>query len=145
MIYAFPPLLLLRATIEKACADAALCILVVPLAVLAPQWNKLLATSLLSAASAFPAGSARVRRPGSLLLHADGFDPTELAVFTCDFGRIAPRVGLPTTSTCPGAFTRRLRPVCGSARDQAERARLRDALLATRDVRWSDDGFCPLV
>ena len=145
VVYAFPPLLLLRATIEKACADAALCVLVVPLAVLAPHWNKLLAASLLSAASGFPAGFARVRRPGPLLLHADGFDPTELAVFACDFGRIAPRAGLPPTSTCPGAFTRRLRPVCGSARDQAERARLRDALLSTRDVRWSDDGFCPLV
>ena len=145
MIYAFPPLLLLRATIDKACADAALCVLVVPLAILAPHWNKLLAASLLSAATGFPAGFARVRRPGPMLLHANGFTPSELAVFACDFGRIAPRGGLPPTSTCPGAFTRRSRPVCGSARDQAERARLRDALLSTRDVRWSDDGFCPLV
>jgi hypothetical protein len=145
VIYAFPPLLLLRATVDKACADAALCILVVPLAVLAPHWNKLLAASLLSGANGFPAGYARVRRPSSLLRDADGFAPAELAIFACDFGRVAPRDGLPPLSACPGALANRPRPVCGSERDRTERVRLRDALLAARDIRWSDDGFSPLV
>ena len=36
VIYAFPPLSLVRATVEKACVDLALCVLVVPVAILAP-------------------------------------------------------------------------------------------------------------
>lgn len=145
VLYAFPPPLLLRPTVEKACADAARCVLVVPVSILAPHWNKLLAASVLSQSSGFPGGYARVRRPGPLLRHAAGYTPEELAIFACDFGRITPRAGLPAASDCTGSFRRRPRPICGTDEDRADRVRLRDALLAARDVRWSDDGCSPLV
>ena len=43
VVYAFPPSALIRPTVEKAVADRALCVLVVPVAILAPYWGKLLA------------------------------------------------------------------------------------------------------
>jgi hypothetical protein len=46
---------LVRATVEKACRDRALCALVVPVAILAPYWSKLLY------ASALPLGTRSVR------------------------------------------------------------------------------------
>ena len=146
VVYAFPPPELLRAAVAKALADSALCVLVVPVSILAPHWNKLLAASVLDQGSGFPGGFDRIRKTGSLLLHSAGYAPEELAIFACDFGRLAPRAGLPAASTCPGAFRRRPRPVCGSAADQADRVRLRDALLAARDGRWtSGEPPAPLV
>ena len=109
----------------------------VPVSILAPHWNKLLAASVLDQSSGFKDGSVRIRKTGSLLLHSAGYAPEELAIFACDFGRLAPRAGLPAASSCPGAIRRRPRPVCESVADQADRVRLRDALLAARDGRWT--------
>ena len=49
VLFAFPPSSLVRATVEnlKACPDRALSVLLVPVAVLAPHWGKLLAASVL--------------------------------------------------------------------------------------------------
>jgi hypothetical protein len=46
-MYTFPPSSLVRATVEKACADRALCVLLVPVAILAQHWGKLLKASVL--------------------------------------------------------------------------------------------------
>jgi hypothetical protein len=137
VVYAFPPPVLLRPVIQKACADGARCVLVATVAVLAPHWHKLLRSSVLPQAL-FPDGFARIRKPRPLLLHTGSFAPSELAVFACDFGRLHPRGGLPDDSTCPGAFRRRRRPDCGSSADYADRAQLRAALLAVRDRRWTE-------
>jgi hypothetical protein len=137
VVYAFPPLALVRATVEKAITDRALCVLVLPVAILAPYWSKLLRASVLPRAAPYGDGFLRIRAPGAHLLHAGGFAPGELAVFACNFGRLAPRPGLPQLAVCPGAFAARLRPPCGGGGDLQDRIRLREALLARRDERWS--------
>ena len=139
VIYAFPPDLLVRVTVEKAMADRALCVLIVPVAILAPHWNHLLRASVLPRRAPYADGFARIRQPASLLRIGSSACPVELAVFACDFGRLAPRAGLPLLSTCPGAVARRPRPLCGSVGDAADRLRLHAALLAQRDGRWSAD------
>ena len=137
VVYAFPPPALVRATVEKAITDRALCILILPVAILAPYWSKLLRASVLPRAAPYADGFLRIRSPGACLLHAGGYAPGELAVFACDFGRLAPRPGLPRLVECPGAFAARLRPPCGGGDDLQDRIRLREALLARRDARWS--------
>jgi hypothetical protein len=133
VIYAFPPSPLVRATVEKACADRALCVLVVPVAILAPHWNKLLAASVLPRRSPYLDGFFRVRDPSRQVAWSGSSDmPAELAVFACDFGRLLPRASLPPLSACPGASSRRQRHLCGSADDCRVQHRLREALLAQR-------------
>ena len=137
VVYAFPPDQLVRAVVEKAMADRALCVLIVPVAILAPHWNHLLAASVLPRRSPYVDGFVRIRRPALVLRSPSPSCAAELAVFACDFGRLSPRLGLPSLSSCPGASARRPRPLCGSAGDAADRLRLREALLAQCDGRWS--------
>ena len=137
VIYAFPPPCLIRATVEKLCADRALCVLVVQVAIIAPYWHKLVRASALPHTSTYTGGFARVRNPALRLLHAGSYSPVELAVFACDFGRLSPRATLPGLSTCPGARAARLRLPCGGLDDLMDRARLREALLSRRDPRWA--------
>jgi hypothetical protein len=140
VLYAYPPDALVRATVEKACADRALCVLVVPVAILAPYWGKLLSTSVLPRRKPYTDGFFRVRDPARQLLHAGGRTPVELAVFACDFGLLSPRAGMPQRAGCPGAFALRPRPLCGSVGDALDRQRLREALLAQHDGAWSARG-----
>ena len=129
VVYAFPPPVMLRPALAKAIADRARCVLVVPVAIIAPHWHKLLAASVLSPL-AYPDGFLRIRRPLPLLLHEGSYRPTELAIFACDFSRISPREGLPPPSDCPGSRLHRPRPPCGSHADFDDRSLLRERLLA---------------
>jgi hypothetical protein len=135
IIYAFPPLCLLRPTVEKACADRALCVLVLPVSILAAHWNKLLSASVLPLTTHGSDGF--IRKPFPLLLHAQGFAPSELAIFVCDFGRLHTSSPSRTVPPCPGAYARRPRPECGSLVDRTERVRLREALLALGNPCWT--------
>jgi hypothetical protein len=132
VLFLHPPFALVRAMVEKACADRALCVLLVPVAILAPHWGKLLADSVLPRGAPYADGFCRVRDPASLLAWPDASAPAELAIFACDFSRLEPRAGLPQLSACPGAIARRQRPLCGSVADALDRQRLREALLAQR-------------
>ncbi len=134
----------MRAIVKKAIADRALCVLVLPVAILAPYWSKLLYASVLPRAAPYADGFLRIRTPNALLLHVGGYAPGELAVFACDFGRLAPCSGLPALAVCPGAFSARLRPRGGGC-DLLDRVRLREAFLARRDARWSGAQPGPLV
>ena len=134
VLYAFPPLGLVSATVEKACADRALCVLIVPVAILAPHWSKLLYASALPIAAPYLDGFLRIRSPAQHLTHSGDYAPSELAVFACDFSRLDPRPGLPPLSSCPGAFAPRPRPQCGGEMDLRDRLRLREALLARRGL-----------
>ena len=129
VVKAFPPPILLRGAIAKALEDRARCVLVVPVAVVAPHWHKLLAASVLSSRD-FPEGFLRVRQPLLLLDPAGSYRPTELAIFDCDFGRLSPRAGLPPGCGCHGALLRRPRPACGSHSNFADRSLFREQLLA---------------
>ena len=142
MLYAFPPLHLIRPTVDKACADRAKCVLIVPVSILACYWEKLLAASVLPLDHRGPDGFIRIRSPAPYLLHAHGFAPSELAIFVCDFGRLA--MSCPSTACppCPGAFARRPRPVCGSPLDRMDRSRLRDALIGMGGPLWTPPTVC---
>jgi hypothetical protein len=107
-------------------------VLVVPVAILAPYWSKLLYASALPLGAPFEEGFVRFRAPARHLRHQGAYAPSELAVFACDFGRLEPRRGLPALSTCPGAAAPRPRTACGGAADLRDRLRLREALLAQR-------------
>ena len=131
VVYAFPPSQLVRPAVEKACVDRALCVLVVPVAILAPHWGRLLAASVLPRRSPYLDGFLRVRDPArSVVWSGSSAAPAELAIFACDFGRLSPRPSLPPLSACPGAFARRPRHLCGSADDCRVQHRIREALLA---------------
>ncbi len=132
VLFLHPPSVLVRAAVEKACADRALCVLLVPVAILQPYWGKLLAASVLPRGAPYVNGFRRVRDPDSLLSWPDAQAPAELAIFACDFGRLQPREGLPPLSPCPGASARRPRHLCGSAADARDRHYLREAMLAQR-------------
>ena len=129
VVYTFPPPILLRGAIAKALEDRARCVLVVPVAVIAQHWHKLLAASVLPPHD-FTEGFLRVRQPLPLLDHAGSYRPTELAIFACDFGRLSPRVGLPPDCDCRGALLHRPRPACGSHSYFADRSLFREQLLA---------------
>ena len=136
VVYAFPPPALIRPTVEKALADRALCVLVVPVAILAPYWGKLLAASVLPRRAPYSDGFRRVRDPAKFLNRPGGDVPAELAIFACDFSRLSPRPGIPPLSPCEGAVARRQRPLCGGLGDSKDQQRLREALLAQRG-RWA--------
>jgi hypothetical protein len=133
-MYTFPPTPLLGPTVAKAVEDRALCILVLPVAVLTPYWGKLLASPVLPHMAPYADGFLRIRDPALLLLLPCHCVPSELAVFACNFELLAPRSGLPALrlSPCNGASARRQRPLCGSACDSHNQHRLQEALLAQR-------------
>ena len=137
VLYAFPPTGLIRHVVRKGLADAAICVLVVPVATTASHWSKLVRFSLLGGRLA-PDGYQRIRVPGTQLRHATSFDPKELAIFVCDFahagGDARGRPDPPPSPPCAGAYERRARPLCGSEHDAADRRRLRERLLATRNA-----------
>jgi hypothetical protein len=146
VLYAFPPPSLVRAVVAKACADRALCVLVVQVAILASYWYKLLAASVLPPHPPFEDGFRRIHDPEPLLRAAHGFTTLELAVFACDFSLLDPRPGLPPLAPgCPGTFARRRRPLCGSAEDLQDRIQLREALLARGAPLWSSPQGVPPV
>jgi hypothetical protein len=111
VVFAFPPGALVRPAVEKACADRFLCVLIFPVAILAPHWNKLLVASVLPCQAPYLDGFARIRDPSSMVAWSGSFAvPAELAFFACDFGRLSPRESLPPLSECPGATARRRAP-----------------------------------
>ncbi len=108
-------------------------VLVVPVVNLALHWHKLLTASVLSQASGFPDGIARVRRPslafGTLTATPR---PNWLSL------RVT-LVSSPRAMAClrrsPAPEDSRAGPdaACGSMEDMADRLRLREALLAATD------------
>ena len=131
VLYVFPPSSLIRQSVKKAAADAAVCVMVVPVATTASHWPALVRCSILGGPLA-PDGYVRVRSPGVHLRHVTSYDPRELAVFVCDFAALGRRANAGLPPPCAGAFARRGRPLCGSAEDAADRRRLRERLLAER-------------
>ena len=113
-LFAFPPPPLLNAFVAKARADGARAVVVTPLAVSAPWWNKLLRASVVRNDEGF----LRIRKQQSQL----GSDVEgELAIFAVDFAPFSSRVrSTPPSSPCGCAAAFRGRPLGGSTADQAE-------------------------
>lgn len=142
--YAFPPPAMVRATVRKAMADGARILLVVPVAILAPYWHKLVAASVLTRHPAKD-GFVRIKHAHRYLTDAAGYEPRELAIFACDFSALAPDHSPPggATPPCAGAFARRPRHRCGSADDLRDRLALREAMEAQGwTVSCAEPGGC---
>jgi hypothetical protein len=125
MVYAYPPTVMARKTVNKAMQDGARMALVVPLAVTAPHWQKLLRFSVVDNADRY----LRVRNARASVRHGSPHDPNELAVFVCDFRSAADASDLSSVAGCPGAVARRVRGQCGGGRDEEDRRRLQEELL----------------
>jgi hypothetical protein len=123
-LFAFPPPPLLNAFVAKARADGARAVVVTPLAVAAPWWNKLLRASVVRNDEGF----LRIRKQQSQLgSDAEG----ELAIFAVDFATLSSRARSTLPSPpCGCAAVFRGRPPGGSPVDQAERARIHQELQA---------------
>ena len=125
-LFAFPPPPLLNKVVAKARADGACAILITPLSVAAPYWNKLLRASILQGEEPY----LRVRRQalsGYLGSDTDG----DLAIFAVDFSPFSLRVhATPALPSCGRAAEFRGRDPAGSPHDLRERARIHDALAA---------------
>ncbi len=80
-VFAFPHSSVVRATVEKACADRALCILLVPVAILSQHWGKLLAASVLPRAAPYADGFLRVKNPDRFLSWPAPHCAAGLAIF----------------------------------------------------------------
>ena len=126
-LYAYPPQSLINRFVAKARADGARALLVVPLAVTAPYWTKLLQASVL------PNGAGYVRVRAKQNATRDSDSATALAIFAVDFSLSSYRARLQHASPpCDQTSRFRGRPLLGSLADQAERARIQQSLLELR-------------
>jgi hypothetical protein len=123
-LFAYPPPALLNMFVAKARADGIRAIVVTPLSVSAPYWNKLLRASIVPNAD----GYLRVRRQPAA---TDADVAGELAIFAVDFAPYATRHrAQPCVPPCGAEALFRGRCPLGSAADQAERARIHAEILA---------------
>ena len=123
-LFAFPPPPLLNAFVAKARADGVRAVVITPLSVAAPFWNKLLRASVVPNAE----GYLRVRRQPARL---DSDVAGELAIFAVDFAPYSTRTrASPCSPPCGREGVFRGRCLVGSPADQAERARIHAELQA---------------
>jgi hypothetical protein len=123
-LFAFPPPPMLNAFVAKARADGIRAIVLTPLSVTAPYWNKLLRASVVPNAQ----GYRRVRNSLALL---DSDVAGHVALFAVDFAPASARHRTaPVFPPCgrEGAF--RGRNLAGSTTDLADRQRIHDELAA---------------
>jgi hypothetical protein len=118
--------------LAKAQADGVRALVVVPLSVNAPYWNKLLRASVLRDSQGYVA----VRHQQQAALGSDAAG--DLAIFPVDFwGEMSRLRGDSCVPRCGREALFRGRPRLGSAADQADRARILAELRSTlrsRDV-----------
>jgi hypothetical protein len=125
VVFAYPPPPLLNRFVAKARADGIRALVLTPLAVSAPYWNKLLRASVIPGDDGF----LRVR-------HTQSAEPNtaaaeDLALFAVDFASSAsPSPAPPLASSCGSDTAFRGRPLLGSLHDQTERARIHQELHA---------------
>jgi len=126
VVLAFPPTPLIGTCISKARSDQVRGIFIVPAAVTAPYWGRLLAASLIRTNP----GYISIAQAASVLRHTGSYGVQKLAVFVVDFRRAAvARVQLPSSPGCGLECAARGRANPGALADDADRARLKAALL----------------
>jgi hypothetical protein len=125
VLFAYPPPPLLNRFVAKARADGVRALVLTPLAVSAPYWNKLLRASVVPGEDGF------LRIPRSQSAEPRSGVSEDLALFAVDFSAMAPTRRHPTwASPCGREALFRGRPLLGSLHDQAERARIHPELNA---------------
>ena len=123
-LFAYPPPPLLNAFVAKARADGARAIVIAPLSVASPSWNKLLRASVLLDG----VGYVRVRKQQT---SPDADVSGELAIFPVDFSAHTTRSRTtPVAPSCGLDDSFRGRDPAGSPHDQSERSRIHAELAA---------------
>jgi hypothetical protein len=123
-LFAYPPPPLLNAFVAKARADGARALVVAPLSVASPSWNKLLRASVLRDG----VGYVRVRKQHS---SPDADVAGELAIFAVDLTANTTRLrSTPVAPPCGHDASFRGRDPAGSPHDQEERSRIHAELAA---------------
>ena len=126
VIFAFPPSPLIPVCIRKARSDQVRGIFVVPASITAPYWGRLLAASLVRTNP----GYIMIPNAAKVLRNAGAYGVQKLAVFAVDFRRTASNgFRMPSSPACGSECAARGRSNPGSWADEADRARLRLALL----------------
>jgi hypothetical protein len=111
--------------VAKARADRARGIVITPLSVSAPYWNKLLRASVVPGDEGFLRLSMQQSAP------ADSDRSSDLAIFAVDFAPFTSRRRSLAPAPSCGADTQfRGRPLLGSTMDQADRASIHQQLAA---------------
>lgn len=124
-LFAFPPSILIRRFITKARADGARGVVIVPRAITASYWPRLLSASLPIDGQPY----ARLRNPRAMLEDADGFSSSELAIFAVDFSLGDTRRSDTCSPACGQEGAWRGRPVLGYPADVEDRIRIREQLV----------------
>lgn len=125
----------MRRFVAKAQADGARGVVLVPLAITASYWPRLVA-------AARPIGNqsfVHIRNPETVLVDAQGHLPPALAVFAVDFGSSSPRRCDSYAPACGQERAWRGRPLLGHPSDVADRKRIHDEL--QRRLRNADVGI----
>jgi len=126
VLFAYPPTRLITRFIAKARADGIQAVVVVPLAVSAPYWARLLKASV----SKDPRGYTVVRKQQQAEPATDAAG--NLAIFPVDFWGEKSRLrGDSCVPRCGSEAAFRGRPLTGSIADQADRARILSELRST--------------
>jgi hypothetical protein len=133
-LFVYPPPALLNRFVAKAREDGCRALVVTPLSVSAPYWNKLLRASVIPGEHGF----LRFSRQQQAL--ADSDRSGDLALFAVDFASSAGRRRAdPAVPPCEAFGAHRGRPLLGSALDQADRALIQQRLSDLRVSLREDD------
>ena len=136
-VFAFPPRVLIRRFIAKAREDGVRGVVIVPFAITAPYWPRLVAASR-------PVGDKpfiHIRNPGQIFTGTRSFLPPALAVFAVDFATSSSRRFDAYAPACGQEGAWRGRPLLGHPNDVADRQRIRHEL--ERLYRAADAGVPP--
>lgn len=124
VLFAFPPRVLIRRFIAKARADGIRGIVIVPLAISAAYWPRLLAAAIPVNGSPF----VHLRNLRAMLSHADDFSSPALALFAVDFAPFTSRSAEIFFPPCGQEQEWRGRHPLGSSIDQEDRKQIHDVL-----------------
>jgi hypothetical protein len=124
VLFAFPPRVLIRRFIAKARADGIRGIVIVPLAISAAYWPRLLAAAIPVNGSPF----VHLRNLRAMLSHADDFSSPALALFAVDFAPFTSRSAETFFPPCGQEQEWRGRHPLGSSIDQEDRKQIHDVL-----------------
>ncbi len=125
VLFAYQHPSVLNRFVAKARADGAQAIVVTPLSVSAPYWSKLLRASVVPGEEGFLRLTLQQSAP------ADSDSADDLAIFAVDFASFTSRRSTLVPAPSCGADSHfRGRPLLGSPKDQADRARIHQQLAA---------------
>lgn len=142
-IFAYPPRVLLSRFVRKARADGARGIVIVPFAITASYWPRLMEAARPIDGKPF----VHIRSPEKMLVETQDLSSPALAIFAIDFGPSSSRRSDSIAPACGQEVAWRGRPLLGHPGDVTDRKRIRSALarhLLDVDVGVASPALHPL-